>query len=149
MKTPTLLLTTALLLTFACADVDDPAAEARMTANLVDEVANLTNGRADLLCACADSYGFTDHQDCRDYFTYVEPEERDCLKDVVAIDHAGARDYLECATAVGEELVACLEPWTCGDGELADECHEEYRSEMAECPELPIGMIGEIRDCMG
>ncbi len=137
----------SLLALAACRGPDLHDAEAAH--QLVAEAVSLTNERADTFCACADEFGFSSMEECHEYFTYVDPAEHDCLDEVVDEDAEAAREYLECTVVAGEELAECLEPWTCGDGGLADRCHAAYGEALGECPEMPVGMIGGFRACVG
>lgn len=142
------LLAIPLLATLACRgpDIDDPV-ELQITTHLVDVMVTLTNARADLLCGCDDAYGFRSLGECRDYFVYLDEGDHECLLDVFAVDPVASRDFLECTTGVGDELVECLEPMTCGDRMLFEECHEAFHEGTAQCPELPANMLAGLRSC--
>jgi hypothetical protein len=139
-----------LLNTPACRgeDLDDPV-DLQITARLVDDTVALTNARADLLCDCSDDYGFRSLPDCREYFEYLDEDEHECMRDAFETDPVASRDFLECTTAVGERLVECLEPMTCGDGMLFEACHEAFNEGTAKCPELPFSVLAGLRSCTG
>lgn len=129
-------------------DLEDPA-EVRIAEQLVDDTVELANTRADMLCSCGSSYGFTSRDECREYFDYLDEEEHECLVDVFLEDPVASRAFLECTTGFADELVECLEPMSCGHGGLIDACHDAFREGIAECPELPVSVLVELRSCTG
>ena len=103
---------------------------------LIDEGAELTNQRAEMLCECllprgeanideaSDDPLFESQLACEQAYLLdrVEDPERECMKEAFAADRKTAkasREFLECAVSIGHEYFECIEEYwmTCDEFE--------------------------------
>jgi hypothetical protein len=114
--------------------------------NLVDDLIDLIDQRADILCDCFEELDYDSRVDCLQD-NQVQDAVRTCVKQIMVDNETTAREHLECVRNAEAAYNRCLEDPECGDSEALAACLDYFHDDEDACPYLPEDLAVAADEC--